>query len=549
METELGTCPDDGATTVAVQVTAETYDPGTIINDRYRIDEVLGIGGFGAVYMCTQANMDQVVAVKVLKSEHLTSVEHVKRFTREAQAASKLKHPNTISIFDFGTHSDGALYLAMEYLHGETFANRMDEQTCMKPTVLVHIMSQICHSLTEAHKAGLIHRDLKPENIMLLPVAGDPNFVKVLDFGIAKFEKERNEGEERLTEAGMIMGTPTYMSPEQARGEALDARSDIYALGVMMYEAVCGRVPFDGDQPMTVLVKHIKDPPEPPRAVAPEADIPRSLEKVILRCLEKQPDHRPQTAAELAEAVVKALNTPDSVLRKLTPEDHAELEVDDSEQPTESIPGVPSAREMMHSATATMPDDAPRPRATPGGASQQTRNRSRLPLWVGLGAFAVVGVVAVIVAMLEFPTPAKSAAPAPPTVVQEAPAAAVEPALKVATKEPSTVPTPAPAPPAAPKADAVATPTSEPAVAQPTGGEQPAGVKTADPNAVEAPKAAPVVPAKTAAAAPTVAPQKPKAGGRKGTVARPPVTAKSPPKAPATAKPAAGASDDFRLPD
>ena len=532
METELGICPDDGATTVAVHVAAETYDPGTIINDRYRIDEVLGIGGFGAVYKCTQANMDQVVAVKVLKSEHLTSVEHVKRFTREARAASRLKHPNTISIFDFGTHSDGALYLAMEYLHGETFANRMDEQTCMKPAVLVHIMSQICHSLTEAHKAGLIHRDLKPENIMLLPVAGDLNFVKVLDFGIAKFEKESNEGEERLTEAGMIMGTPTYMSPEQARGEPLDARSDIYALGVMMYEAVCGRVPFDGDQPMTVLVKHIKDPPEPPRTVAPEAGIPRSLEKVILRCLEKQPDHRPQTAEELAEAVIKALNTPDDALRKLGPDDHEDFQVDDSEQPTESVPGMPSATDMLRIASSTPPAEQQRPAPTPGGAGQPARIRSRLPLWIGLGAFAVVGIVAVIVAMLEFPTQATRPDSARPAPVIAQPAATPAPAAVAQPAQPEVKPAAAPAPASKPAVAAAAVAHTP---VKPTQTSPETGAKAAGPNAAQAPKAAPV------------RKPKPKPEAAKEAKPRQPAAAKAAPKEPVKPKAPVPDPNEFRL--
>lgn len=397
LETDAAVCPNDAATTVAVRAAAETYASGTIINDRYRVEEVIGIGGFGAVYKCTQLNMDQEVAVKVLKSEHLTSIEHVKRFTREAQAASRLKHPNTISIFDFGTHEDGALYLAMEFLHGETFANRMDEYDTMDVKVLAHIMVQICHSLTEAHRAGLIHRDLKPENIMLLPVAGDPNFVKVLDFGIAKFESETATEGDRLTEAGMIMGTPTYMSPEQARGEVLDARSDIYALGVLMYEAVSGRVPFEGDQPMTVLVKHIKDPPEPPRQVAPQACIPRAFEKVILRCLEKQPDHRPQSAEELAEALKKAIQTPDDALLRA-----AELEAAGEEPPAEAPTEVMSALMVTEALAAERLAPSGRTRMSPATPYLQAAGPAgnRTSLWIGLAAFAFVGLVAVVVVLM-----------------------------------------------------------------------------------------------------------------------------------------------------
>lgn len=535
LETELGVCPDDGATTMGVHTPSETYAPGVIVNERYRIDEVIGIGGFGAVYKCTQANMDQEVAVKVLKSEHLTSLEHVKRFTREARAASKLKHPNTISIFDFGTHSDGALYLAMEYLHGETFANRMDEQVCMKPGTLVHIMTQICHSLTEAHDAGLIHRDLKPENIMLLPVAGDLNFVKVLDFGIAAFESERNPGEERLTEAGMIMGTPTYMSPEQARGETLDARSDIYALGVMMYEAVCGRVPFEGDQPMTVLVKHIKDPPEPPRRVAPEANIPRALEKVILRCLEKQPNHRPQTALELADALGKALSTPDDVLQRRLPSDD-DGEGVESDLPTESIPEVPSATGMMRIAAASMPQVPGGPTPADVLSARPISRPSRTPLWLGLIAFATVGAIAVAVALVNSnqPLQPKQRTPEPVT------ARPAEP-IPVAAK--------APTPNAAP-GGGVQTVKTVPPVAAPD-----AQSAAAKPEAVEVAPAAPAAP--TAPRAKNGAnsahkpahdrPHKPKAKGQEPAAATPrPAPAKPAPTD--TPKPAPNRSD-FELGD
>ena len=420
LETEETVCPQDGATTFVVQSAVSTYDPGTIINERYRIDEVLGIGGFGAVYKCKQLNMDQVVAVKVLRSEHLTSVEHVKRFTREAQAASKLKHPNTISMFDFGTHVDGALYLAMEYLNGETLANRLELRTMLNHDEMVHIMVQICHSLTEAHEANLIHRDLKPENIMLMSVAGDTNFVKVLDFGIAKIETPTAPNEERLTEAGMIMGTPTYMSPEQARGEPLDARSDIYALGVLMYECLTGRVPFEGDQPMTVLVKHIKDPPPPPREVAPELKIPRAIEKVVLRCLEKVADHRPQLASELAEALLLAKDTPDAALQRKKPGQDGEAG-DVYELLTESMPGASSEDVASGSAVETeLVEALQTPRqpdhtrgAQPPPPPRNTATDRPAALWLGLIAFALVAVIAVIVALVETPTPSQS--PATPT--------------------------------------------------------------------------------------------------------------------------------------
>ena len=301
-------CPADGAHTMPVAASSrQTYPLGTLIADRYRIDAVLGIGGFGAVYRCTQLNMNQVVAVKVLRADHLSSLEHVKRFSGEAQAVSRLRHPNTIRVFDFGTHADGALYLAMEYIEGETLGHRFDTKGALPWPQLVRILTQVCHSLTEAHAAGLIHRDLKPENVMLLSVAGDADFVKVLDFGIAKQQKEAGEG--NLTETGMIMGTPTYMSPEQAKGEPIDDRSDVYALGVLAFEALVGQPPFTGDTPMTVLIKHIKDLPPPFIREGALREVPRELEALVLQCLAKDPRQRPQTTAELAKKLVRIAET------------------------------------------------------------------------------------------------------------------------------------------------------------------------------------------------------------------------------------------------
>ncbi len=306
-ETDHELCPHDGAQTFPVQVAQQTYPAGTVIGGRYQVEQVIGIGGFGAVYRCTQLNMQQTVAVKVLRNEHLTSLEHVKRFTREAQSVSRLKHPNTIHIFDFGSHSDGALYVAMEFLEGETLAHRLDQYGKIHWETMVLIATQVCHSLTEAHAIGLVHRDLKPENIMLIPVAGDPNFVKVLDFGIAKMQKDPSKpGEASLTEAGMIMGTPTYMAPEQAKGEEVDARSDIYALGVLMYEALTGHAPFQDETAMKVLVAHIKDPVPPFAKYATPGEVPVEIEQVVMQCLEKDPAKRPASTVQLVDRLVAA---------------------------------------------------------------------------------------------------------------------------------------------------------------------------------------------------------------------------------------------------
>lgn len=471
METELEICPDDGSTTFAVQKGQETYTPGTLIAGRYRVDAVLGVGGFGAVYRCTQLAMNQTIAVKVLRNEHLSSVEHVKRFTREAQAVSRLKHPNTIHTFDFGTHTDGALYLAMEYLEGETLANRLDTNGIVYWETMVRIATQICHSLTEAHALGLVHRDLKPENIMLMPVAGDPNFVKVLDFGIAKMQKDpAKPGEASLTETGMIMGTPTYMSPEQAKGDPIDARSDVYSLGIMMYEAMTGHPPFHDETAMKVLVAHIKDPPQAFPRTGMSDEPPPDIEKVVMQCLEKDPSRRPQSTTQLVDRLVTAARRARDMASFAPPVgEHQTDMLNMGDMPTISIAGVrPSAYNLRAESPAPAPESAVVPPAPPV---------SKRPMYIAGGAFISVAVGAVVALVLaaneakqQPSADAESSAPAAVATGRPGPAAAIAPVVPAAPaadaqgRPPAAVAAVAAAPAAVAATDAAAkAPTVEPA--------------------------------------------------------------------------------------
>jgi serine/threonine-protein kinase len=426
-------CPTDGSSTIQVQdAVSTTYVNGTTLAGRYRIDGVIGIGGFGAVYRCTQLTMNQTVAVKVLRNEHLTSVEHVKRFTREAQAASRLRHPNTVHIFDFGTHTDGALYLAMEYIEGETLGSRLDAVKTLPWETLLPIFIQVCHSLTEAHALPLIHRDLKPENIMLLPVAGDSNFVKVLDFGIAKMQKDPSEpSANSLTESGMIMGTPTYMSPEQARGEPIDARSDIYSIGVILYEALTGKPPFVGESPMTVLVAHIKDLPRPIPRDGSIPHVPKAVEEVVLACLEKEPARRPQSTAALVERLTEAMRLARLPVSRPAVEANDTLDMISLDDDL-----LAGAMTTVSPIPTTTPPQTPVPELI---APARPVAVARSPLWIGLGAFAIVGLIAVLAALL-VDRPHEPVAP-PATV-----APAVTPAAPAPVADPGALPVAAPAP-------------------------------------------------------------------------------------------------------
>jgi serine/threonine protein kinase len=280
----------------------ERSDPliGVTINQRFVITSKIGAGGMGAVYRAKQLGMNRDVAIKVLLRELTENETVLRRFHLEALAVSKLKHPNTIQIFDFGETEDGLLYIAMELLEGKPLQKVLSEEHQVSVKRALHIIEQVSKSLREAHSKGIVHRDLKPDNIFLQAVGEDADYAKVLDFGVAKVAE--GDGQQKtLTKAGSIFGTPKYMSPEQSRGTEIDARSDIYALGIILYEMLCGRVPFNAENPLGILIKHIQEAPPPFQEVRPDLVIPEQVELFVHRLLAKQADQRPQTT----EAVIR----------------------------------------------------------------------------------------------------------------------------------------------------------------------------------------------------------------------------------------------------
>jgi serine/threonine protein kinase len=271
---------------------------GALIAGKYKILKKIGEGGMGSVYIADQEPINRKVAIKVLLGKLAEDEVAVKRFEQEAKAISKMQHPNTVTIYDFGKTEDDRLYIVMEFLKGKTLTQVLREQTVLAPPRACKIMRQVCGSLADAHAAGIIHRDLKPDNIFLSEVGGDPDWVKVLDFGVAKLAD--SEGAGTLTQTGMIFGTPKYMSPEQAEGRPIDYRADIYALGVVMYELLAGRPPFMADTPVGLLLKHISEPPAPFSRVRPDLNIDPRVEAIVMKSLEKNPDRRQQMVSELA---------------------------------------------------------------------------------------------------------------------------------------------------------------------------------------------------------------------------------------------------------
>jgi serine/threonine-protein kinase len=266
---------------------------GHVVASRFRIEELVGQGGMGKVYRARHLSLERDVCIKMLKPALLEDPTLVGRFEREAKAASRLSHPNVIQVLDFGRTEDGGLYIAMEFVKGKDLRIVLRDEWPIDEKRLCKIIAQVLSALGEAHAHKIIHRDLKPENIMVEPRRGEPDFVKVLDFGIAKILDSELPG---LTRSDVVCGTPQYMAPEQATGQSLDNRCDLYAVGVILYQLVTGQLPFDGPNSMDVLNKHVNDRPIPPRLRTPGAPISEAMERMILRALEKDPLARPQTA-------------------------------------------------------------------------------------------------------------------------------------------------------------------------------------------------------------------------------------------------------------
>jgi serine/threonine-protein kinase len=262
----------------------------------YRLKVRIGRGAAGDVWLARQESLDRDVALKVLRQEAWRSEEAVRRFTREARAASRLEHPNTIRIYDFGASDDGVLFLAMEMLEGLDLDVLVNENGSCSPARAIHFLRQACGSIADAHRRGVLHRDIKPANLFAARVGDRYDVVKVLDFGVA-----RMQGRANMTEEGILVGTPDFMAPEACAGDSTDARSDVYALGASLYFVLTGTPLFPGKSLTEVIMSHISKVPDPPSRR--ESGIPDDLERVVMKCLEKEPGKRYQTVAELDSAL------------------------------------------------------------------------------------------------------------------------------------------------------------------------------------------------------------------------------------------------------
>jgi serine/threonine-protein kinase len=273
---------------------------GKVVDGRYRVVEVIGRGGMGVVYRVEHLRMGKVAAMKVLHRDLAGDPEVVSRFEREAAAVSKLHHPHTVQVFDFGT-ANGALYLIMEYVRGLDMAHIIQRDGPMPWSRAAPLLAQVCGALQEAHELGIVHRDLKPENVLITRTAGGRDYAKVLDFGLAKLEQRQEPTRE--TDRQQIVGTPYFMSPEQIRGDAVDARSDIYSFGALMFELITNEHLFAGSTAVGVLTKHLTADPDAPSNRAPKLGIDPRVDQICLKCLAKDPSERWRSAAQLAEVI------------------------------------------------------------------------------------------------------------------------------------------------------------------------------------------------------------------------------------------------------
>lgn len=300
----VASCPHDNTILVPA-----AQDPliGTKLDGKYEILSVLGTGGMGVVYKGKQELMDRIVAIKMLLAHHLNDTHSVKRFLHEGKATCKLKHPHIITVYDYGVSPQGQPYIVMDFLEGTPLSDQIRKEGQIGVDRSMSIFKQAALALEHAHSQGVIHRDLKPSNIVLIDFDGNKDYVKVVDFGVAKLIEDAGTEMQRLTQMGEVCGSPVYMSPEQCQGMPLDPRSDIYSMGIVMYETLTNKLPLLGKTLVETMHKHIMEPPTPFSESRPDLYIPERVEQVIFRALAKNPEDRQQSMKQLATEIDMAI--------------------------------------------------------------------------------------------------------------------------------------------------------------------------------------------------------------------------------------------------
>ncbi len=408
---------------------------GSVVNGKYRIVSLVAAGGMGKIYQAEQIALGRSVALKVLHSANeldgADDAHFKKRFLREASILARLQHPNIVTVFDYGSiegTETERYFISMEYLSGETLARRIADRVSLPVRDTVRIARQIARGLTEAHAHGVIHRDLKPSNVMLLPGRDGEEMVKIVDFGIVKIVGDDSQEKEDLTQEGAFIGSPKYMAPEQiARGGKVDPRTDVYSFGIILYQCLTGTVPFDGASSIQTLMAHLNQAPDPIRQRAPTAEVPDWLDELVMRCIEKGANERPQTmeavARTLADAEV-ALNSSRLLATMNMRSSSPTLSSQDAlPSGTSSVTGPalkhPSiTTQATISSVRTPQDESERTRTSPGVQREtdndktESNRKRRSSLLVAIAASAVLLVVFALRSIPHAP-PAEQAVPTP----------------------------------------------------------------------------------------------------------------------------------------
>jgi serine/threonine protein kinase len=374
-------CPRDGT---ALRTQGGAADlVGTVIAERYHVLKKLGEGGMGQVYLAEHVKMGRKSAVKVMNPGMVQNVDAISRFNREASNASRINHPNVAGIYDFG-ESEGLIYLAMEFVEGQPLTDIIKHHGALPPMRASEIARQTAEGLTVAHDMGIVHRDLKPDNIMIAKGRNGADLVKVVDFGIAKAAAS---DEQKVTKTGMVVGTPEYMSPEQLSGDPLDARSDIYALGLMTFNMLTGKLPFPGESMQETMIMRLTDDPRPLGEMKPDVVWPAELQRVMDKALARRADERYRNASEFAHDLVQAIDRmPATSITAMG---------------TQIVRPSDAARAAAAATAATIHVEVPKTRigtkeevSRPASSPAATPTKSKTPIFAGIGVLAAAGIAA-----------------------------------------------------------------------------------------------------------------------------------------------------------
>ncbi|MBI2810721.1 MAG: serine/threonine protein kinase [Candidatus Melainabacteria bacterium] len=399
---DLVVCPKDGTTLTELQ---RDNLVGTLFVDKYEMLDIIGGGGMGVVYRAKHCLMNRIVAIKVLHRHAATNGDALKRFQVESQAASALSMPNILTVYDFGLSSAGQPYMVMDYLDGKSLDDIINSEGSVPLSRAIDIFIQICNAMEHAHAKGIIHRDIKPSNVVLVNWEGQPDFVKIVDFGIAKLLNQSDSNSGNLTRTGEVFGSPMYMSPEQWKGQKLDCRTDIYSLGAVMYRCLVGRPLFDCPDVVQLMYKQVTELPESFASMG--VLLPAQIEQIVFRSLAKDPSQRFQSMKELMEALSQFKESMVAGTDQVNPRLQSNKSTVNPSELTRTI--VAAESERFSETTSPLPSDM----VQPGNSDKVVFESTAAPqLKRNIGFGALIGLsIAALIAVVLFLQPHPSSVP------------------------------------------------------------------------------------------------------------------------------------------